>query len=113
MKSTFVATAALAGALGLAAAEYADAQRDEKSPGQASAERVQLPAGGVTLSFTEIDRNNDSSISVEEWNAFVQTLHSRAGRADSSPTSAPGTISDAASGATGSSEPPKGSEPRK
>jgi hypothetical protein len=75
---------------------------------------VQLPAGGVTLSFTEIDRNNDRSISVEEWNDFVKTLRSGAGRADSSSTSTPGTISGgAASGATSSSEPSKGGEPRK
>ncbi len=105
MKSTFVVTAALAGALGLAAVPPAGAQ--------ASAEQVQLPPGGLTLSFTEIDRNNDRSISVEEWNDFVQALHSRAGRADSS-SSTPGTISGGAgSGATGSSEPSKGGEPRK
>jgi hypothetical protein len=111
MKASVFIIATLAGSLGLAG--QAGAQSQGQSSGQTSADRVQLPAGGVTLSFTEIDRNNDRSISVEEWNDFVKTLHSRAGRADSSSTSTPGTISGGGTGATGSSEPSKGGEPRK
>jgi len=62
--------------------------------------RVQIPAGGLTFNFTDIDRNNDRSISVEEWNAFVASLQSRIGQQGAG-SAAGGT----AAGATGARTP--------
>ena len=98
MKSTFVA--ALIGALGLfpagqAAAQAQQSGRDSPAPAPV---HVTVPPGGITFNFADIDRNRDNSISVEEWNAFVASLQSRAAAKE------PGS---AAAGATGSARQPQ------
>jgi hypothetical protein len=90
MKANAFVTAAVAGALALAAADPAGAQRDETSRAAPTPVRVELTSGGLVLNFSDIDRNKDGSISVEEWNAFVATLPSRAARTDSSGNAAAG-----------------------
>jgi hypothetical protein len=44
--------------------------------------RVEVPSGGLVLNFSDIDRNKDGNISVEEWNAFLASLPARAERRD-------------------------------
>jgi EF hand domain-containing protein len=84
MKANAFLTAAVAGALALAAAQQAGAQREETRRDAPAAVRMEVPAGGLTLNFADIDRNKDGSISVEEWNAFIAALPARAksGEAD-------------------------------
>jgi hypothetical protein len=96
MKALLVLTGALAAALAIPAA----AQQQSTQSAPAAPVRVQVPQGGLTFNFQDIDRNRDNSISVEEWNAFVASLQSRMGAKEGS----------AAAGATGSSaRPPAGS----
>ena len=63
--------------LALTVAAPALAQYSEKKIGGDTPQRTTLPPGGLTLDFNEIDRNGDRIISVEEWNAFIETLRSR------------------------------------
>jgi hypothetical protein len=89
MKANAFVTAAVAGALALAAADQAGAQREEtRRDAPAAAVRVEVPSGGLTLNFADIDRNKDGSISVEEWNAFLASLPARAQRSDADRASA-------------------------
>ena len=76
-----------------AAAQAQQPQRDPPTP-----VHVTVPPGGLTFNFTDIDRNRDNSISVEEWNAFVASLQSRVGGKDAG---------SAAAGATGSPRQPQ------
>jgi hypothetical protein len=79
MKTTFILSAAAAGALVFAAAHEAAAQAQQpRSPSPATPVELTLPPGGLTFNFGDIDRNGDNVISVEEWNAFVQSLSARA-----------------------------------
>ena len=89
MKATILATAALTAMCALPAA----AQQPQPS-GQQVAQALNLPSGGIVLDFKEIDKNNDRSISVEEWNEFIAALRARTERSSSG---------GAATGATGSS----------
>jgi hypothetical protein len=79
MKATTFVTAAVAGVLSIAAADRAAAQREEPRRDPPPPVRIEIPAGGLTFNFSDIDRNNDRNISVEEWNAFVASRQSRAG----------------------------------
>jgi hypothetical protein len=90
MKATILATAALTAMCALPAA----AQQPQPSGQQVAAQSLNLPAGGIVLDFKEIDKNNDRSISVEEWNEFIAALRARTERSSSG---------GAATGATGSS----------
>jgi hypothetical protein len=90
MKAAVLWSAAVAGALALAASHEAAAQAQPQTQSQtargASAAppvHVTIPPGGLTFNFSDIDRNGDSSISVEEWNAFVASLPSRLAAKDS------------------------------
>ena len=98
----FVAASALA----LLAVQHAVAQTQQSSSRDSAAPvHVTIPPGGLTFNFTDIDRNGDKSISVEEWNAFVASLQSKVGRKDASGT--------AAAGATGTDRPaPQPQQPR-
>jgi hypothetical protein len=89
MTPNVFATAAVAGALGLVAAHQATAQSQQPSS-SATPVHVTIPAGGLTFNFTDIDRNGDMSISVEEWNAYVASLQAKIGRKDSPGTAAAG-----------------------
>jgi len=85
-----------AAALLLAAVDPAAAQQTPRRDPSVSTPppapvRVQIPAGGLTFNFTDIDRNNDRSISVEEWNAFVASLQSRIGQKTPGAAAAGGT----------------------
>ena len=82
MKANAFVTAAVAGALALATADQAAAQRDPTRRDAPAAMRVEVPPGGLVLNFSDIDRNKDGSISVEEWNAFLASLPARAERRD-------------------------------
>jgi hypothetical protein len=82
MKANAFVIAAVAGALALAAADQAGAQREQTRRDAPAAVRVELPPGGLVLNFSDIDRNKDGSISVEEWNAFLASLPARAERKD-------------------------------
>jgi hypothetical protein len=89
MQATVLA-AAVAAVLALPAAAQ---QRDQPSPGKETTQTVNLPpSAGIVLDFKEIDRNNDRSISVEEWNAFIESLRAR--------TAQRGSAGSAGSGAT-------------
>ena len=88
MKANAFVTAAVAGALALAAADQAGAQREETRRDAPAAVRVEVPSGGLVLNFGDIDRNKDGSISVEEWNAFLAALPARAERRDADRASA-------------------------
>lgn len=89
MQATVLA-AAVAAVLALPAAAQ---QRDQPPPGKEPAQTVSLPpSAGIVLDFKEIDRNNDRSISVEEWNAFIESLRAR--------TAQRGSAGSAGSGAT-------------
>jgi hypothetical protein len=66
------ANALVIAALAISAATPAIAQRSDQTP-----QRTNLPTGGLTLDFNEIDRNQDRVISVEEWNAFIAKLRER------------------------------------
>ena len=91
MKANAFVTAAIAGALALAAADQAGAQqRDDTRRATPTPVRVELSSGGMVFNFSDIDSNKDGSISVEEWNAFVASLPSRAARTDSSGNAAAG-----------------------
>jgi hypothetical protein len=96
MKANAFVTAAVAGALALAAADQAAAQREEPRRDAPAAVRVVVPSGGLYLNFADIDRNRDGSISVEEWNGFLTSLPARAQRSDADGASA-GASSRAAS----------------
>lgn len=65
MKANVLFTAALIGVFSLAAVAQGDT------------DRITLPSGGIILDFKMIDRNNDRSISVEEWNDFIASLRER------------------------------------
>ena len=88
MKANALITAAIAGALALVAADQARAQPQETRRDAPAAVRVELPSGGLVLNFSDIDRNKDGSISVEEWNAFIASLPTRAARGDTDGASA-------------------------
>jgi hypothetical protein len=78
MKTTSFLSAAAAGALLFAAAQDATAQAQQpRSPSPATPVQLTLPPAGLTFNFSDIDRNGDKTISVEEWNAFVASLPSR------------------------------------
>jgi hypothetical protein len=94
MKANAFVTAAVAGALALAAADQAGAQREETRRDAPAAVRVVVPSGGLTLNFADIDRNKDASISVEEWNAFLASLPARAAQADSGRAAAGASAAD-------------------
>jgi hypothetical protein len=94
MSNVFTTAAILAGALTLAAAHQAAAQQQQQPSGPAAPVHVTIPAGGLTFNFTDIDRNGDKSISVEEWNAFVASLQSKIGRKDAGTAAAGGTASE-------------------
>src|SRR3954463_1932051 len=83
MKAKAFVTAAVAGALALAVANQAGAQRDDTRRATPTPVRVELSSGGLVLNFSDIDRNKDGNISVEEWNAFIATLPSRGARTES------------------------------
>ena len=91
MKANAFVTAAVAGMLSLAAADRAAAQREEPRRDPPTPVRVEIPAGGLTFNFSDIDRNNDRNISVEEWNAFVASLQSRVGQKAGGAAAAGGT----------------------
>jgi hypothetical protein len=80
MKANTFVTAAVAGMLSVVAADWAAAQREEPRRDPPMPVRAEIPAGGLTFNFSDIDRNNDGNISVEEWNAFVASLQSRVGQ---------------------------------
>lgn len=86
-----VLAAAVAAVLALPAAAQ---QRDQPpTAGKETAQTVNLPpSAGIVLDFKEIDRNSDRSISVEEWNAFIESLRAR--------TAQRGSAGSAGSGAT-------------
>ena len=87
MRATVFLGAAAAGVLALAAAHETSAQAQQpRTPSSATPVHVTVPPGGLTFNFTEIDRNGDGSISVEEWNAFVASLQSRIAAKDPSAT---------------------------
>jgi hypothetical protein len=89
MQATVLA-AAVAAVLALPAAAQ---QRDQPPAGKETAQTVNLPpSAGIVLDFKEIDRNSDRSISVEEWNAFIESLRAR--------TAQRGSAGSAGSGAT-------------
>jgi EF hand len=90
MKANAVVTAAAAAALALSAVDQASAQRDDTRRAAPAPVRVELSSGGLVLNFSDIDRNKDGTISVEEWNAFIATLPSRAARSDSGGNAAGG-----------------------
>ncbi len=94
MKANAFVTAAVAGALALAAADQAGAQREETRRDTPAAVRVEVPSGGLTLNFADIDRNKDANISVEEWNAFLTSLRARAAQADSGRAAAGASAAD-------------------
>jgi hypothetical protein len=90
MKATALASAA--GALALLAAQQAAAQTQQPSTTPAAPVHVTIPPGGLTFNFTDIDRNRDNNISIEEWNAYVASLQSKIGaKASSGPAAAGGT----------------------
>lgn len=98
MKSTVLCGAAVAGALALAASHEVAAQAQPQTQSQtvrsasvAPPVHVTIPPGGLTFNFSDIDRNGDSSISVEEWNAFVASLPARLAAKDTggSPSGGP------------------------
>jgi hypothetical protein len=93
MKATVFAAAALTAMFAL----HATAQQPQPS-GQQVAQSLNLPSGGIVLDFKEIDKNNDRSISVEEWKEFIASLRARTERASGGA---------AATGATGKSPEPK------
>jgi hypothetical protein len=79
-----------AGALALLAAQHAAAQTQQPTQSPAAPVHVTIPPGGLTFNFTDIDRNRDNNISVEEWNAYVASLQSKIGRKDSTGSAAAG-----------------------
>jgi hypothetical protein len=89
MKATIFVTAAVAGVLSIAA-DRAAAQREEPRRDPPTPVRIEIPAG-MTFNFSDIDRNNDGNISVEEWNAFVASLQSRLGQKPAGAAAAGGT----------------------
>jgi len=91
MKANTFVTAAVAGMLSLVAADWAAAQPAEPRRDPATPVRVEIPAGGLTFNFSDIDRNNDGNISVEEWNAFVASLQSKEGQKAAGGAAAGGT----------------------
>jgi hypothetical protein len=90
MTAKIFASAAVAGALALVAAHQAAAQTQQPSSTPAAPVHVTIPPGGITFNFTDIDRNGDRNISVEEWNAYVASLQAKIGRKDSTGTAAAG-----------------------
>ena len=102
MKAT--AFPAIAGALALLAAQHAVAQTQQSSRDSAAPVHITIPPGGLTFNFTDIDRNGDKQISVEEWNAFVASLQSKIGRKESTGT--------AAAGGTAADKPSQPQQPR-
>lgn len=82
MKANLLLTTAVAAALSLAGVDQAGAQRQETGRDAPAAVRVELPSGGLVFNFSDIDRNKDGSISVEEWNAYVASLPTRAAGKD-------------------------------
>jgi hypothetical protein len=96
MKSAAFLVTALIATLPAAQQAAAQAQQPQRDP--PTPVHVTVPPGGIAFNFADIDRNRDNSISVEEWNAFVASLQSRAGAKESG---------SAAAGATGSPRPPQ------
>lgn len=45
--------------------------------------KLNAGSGNLVISFSEIDRNQDGMISVQEWNDFVRTVGQREGSASS------------------------------
>ena len=76
---------AIAAALSSVIAVPVQAQQSPTARAAAQPQRVEVPSGGFTFSFAEIDRNGDNSISVEEWNAFVAGLQARTAQGDATP----------------------------
>jgi hypothetical protein len=110
MTANVFATAAVAGALALVAAHQAIAQTQQpsSSPTSAAPVHVTIPPGGLTFNFTDIDRNRDNNISVEEWNAFVASLQSKIGRKDTTGSAAAGgTAGSAAAGGSAAGKQPQ------
>jgi hypothetical protein len=91
MKAYAVVTAVIAGAFCLVSADRAAGQREEPRRDPPTPVRVEIPAGGLTFNFSDIDRNNDRNISVEEWNAFVASLQSQIGQKAAGAAAAGGT----------------------
>ena len=48
--------------------------------------KLNAGSGNLVISFSEIDRNQDGMISVQEWNDFVRTMGQREGSASSGAT---------------------------
>jgi hypothetical protein len=96
MKSAAFLVTALIGVLPAAQQAAAQAQQPQREP--PTPVHVTIPPGGLTFNFTDIDRNRDNNISVEEWNAFVASLQSRVGGKEAG---------SAAAGATGSPRQPQ------
>ena len=87
------ATVLVAAVAAVLALPVAAQQREQQPRGQEAAQTVNLPpSAGIVLDFKEIDRNNDRSISVEEWNAFIESLRARSAQR--------GSAGSAGSGAT-------------
>jgi hypothetical protein len=91
MTANVFAAAAVAGALALVAAHQATAQSQQPSSSPSTPVHVTIPPGGLTFNFTDIDKNGDKNISVEEWNAFVASLQAKIGRKDAGTAAAGGT----------------------
>ena len=98
MKANVLVIAALAV---FAATPAIAQQRSDQVP-----QRTNLPEGGLTLDFNEIDVNQDRVISVEEWNAFIAKLRERtAQRSNSGGAAAGGTSKGSSSRAAGRERP--------